>query len=197
MVCLSLAVEFKLELPHVPKTVPASGYVTTHKRFLKCSNISCDVKGTENVALFITKLTSTEGLRVGDEVLLSSHKSSVRRGNWILCDHDSCRSSQACLVHSHNTTSGKVNFAFNRQGCPNHVLKISSKFKKQNETIDNGSRIVLEYSNPRTTQEWMGCDTNGYCKRTECKRTNLTILRHTASASCNNQMDEFEAIFVS
>lgn len=193
---LSLTVEFKVELPRIPEKVADSGY--SSKSYLKCSNESCDVQGTTKVPLFITKLdTSTNGLRVGDEVLLSSHRSSVRHGEWILCDLDNCYSSKACIVNSHNASSGKVNFAFSRSGCKDHVLKISSKFLKQNETVVNSSRIVLEFSSPRNTREWIGCDSSNYCKRTECKRPNVTILGHTSSTNCDSQMDEFEAVFIS
>lgn len=176
----------------MPKIVPDSGYVL--KQYLKCNNESCDVKSTQKVVLFITKLnTSTEGLRVGDKVLLSTHKSSARHGEWILCDQNNCRSSKTCLVHPYNASSGLVNFAFNR--CEEYVLKISSKTKQLNDTIESADRIVLEHiTNDESDREFVGCDSNGQCKRTECKRPNITILRH--SASCGDQLFEFEAIFV-
>lgn len=200
---LSLSIEFKVELPHPPDKIPSDGYIRTPKRYLRCSSTSCDVKGIDKVTLYITKLGSnTANLRIGDEVLLSSHRSAPRRGEWILCDESSgCSSSRACLVDSHNVSSGKVNFAFNRSDCKEQVLKISSKTQQQNETLENSSRIVLEYSNPRKTQEWIDCN-SGLCKRTGCKqqsrRTNLTNLRKkTTSTTCEDQMDEFEAIFLS
>ena len=196
-------VEFKVELPRVPDVIPSNGYVSA-KHYLKCSNSSCDVRDTQNVILYITKLGSNTGdIRIGDEVLLSSHKSGVRQGEWIICEDSGCFSSQTCMLSSYNASSGQVNFAFNKSGCKDYVLKVSSKTLKQNETIKegNGSKIILEYSNPRTTQEWLDCSNpDESCKRTDCEvtiRTNFTHLRQTASTTCVDQMDEFEAIFVS
>ena len=184
-----------MKLVRVPKTVPKSGYIFTAKEYLKCNNESCHVQSNQEVELFITKLnSSTGGLQIGDEVLLSSRKSGVRQGEWILCDLFNCYSSQTCLNSSYNSSSGQVNFAFNRLDCKEHVLKIKSKFQKSG-TIENSSRIVLEYSdNPRSQQEWMHCEPGGSCSRKECKRTNVTILG--LNTTCDDQMDEFEAIFV-
>ena len=196
MVCLSLSVEFKVKLARVPKVVPTTGYIFTAKEYLKCNNESCHVQVNEEPEFFITRLgSSTGGLQIGDKVLLSSHKSSVRQGKWILCDLFNCYSSPTCLNSSHNTSSGEVNFAFNRPPCKEHVLTVSSKIQK-NGTIANHSRIVLEYSdNPRSQKEWMHCAPGGNCSRKECRRTNVTILGLVTT--CDDQMDEFEAIFVS
>ena len=184
-----------MELPRAPKSVPDSGYALSPKQYLNCSNVSCDVKGTDKITLFITKLNiSTEVLRVGDKVLLSSQKGSVRNGEWILCDQNNCRISKACLVNPFNSSRGLINFAFNR--CEEYVLKISSKSKQMNETIGNNDRIVLEHiTGDQTDREFVGCDPSGYCKRTECKRPNATILQH--AEPCEDQLFEFEAIFVS
>lgn len=195
MTFLSLSLEFKVELPIIPKVVSPDGYITA-KRYLKCNNESCDVKGTKQVTLFITKLNNSSGRpQIGDEVLLSTQKSG-KRGEWILCDLGRCHSSLACSLSTYNASSGEVNFAFNRKGCKDHVLKVSTKTKEHDKLVDNNTRIVLEYSNPRTTQEWIGCDSNYNCKRTQCQRIRDTLLRHTSSTTCKSQMDEFETIFV-
>lgn len=197
MPCLSISVEFKVKLARVPSVVPKSGYIFSAKEYLKCNNESCHVQVNEEPEFFITKLgSSTGGLQIGDKVLLSSHKSSARQGEWILCDYShNCYSSRSCLNSSYNSSSGEVNFAFNRPACKDNVLTISSKLQK-NGTIDNHSRIVLEYrDNPRSQEEWMQCDAGGTCSRKECIRTNVTILG--IKTECKNQMDEFEAIFVS
>lgn len=207
MPCSPFAVEFKVELAHVPKTIPRNGYVKA-KQYLKCNSTSCvvkssEVKSSESVHLFIVKLGSSEGgLHIGDKVLLTSQRSGIRRGEWILCEEETgCHSSQACKNNSFNASSGEVNFAFNRSGCKDQVLNISSKTLKLNDIV-NSTKIILEYSNPRTTQEWLDCDPGGVCKRTSCNdqsddRTNITHLKHTTSTTCKDQMDEFEAIFVS
>jgi len=174
----------------------------TPKRYLNC-NDTCKVgafQGTESIALFITKLGDNSGiLRIGDQVLLSSHKSAAKRGEWITCDQIKCHSNQGCLVYPFNASSGYVNFNFNQSECREQILIVSSKSQKVNETIENNSNIVLQYSNLRGTEEWMGCDAES-CRRMGCKqndRTNLTNLRHVTSTTCDGQKYEFKATFVS
>lgn len=185
-----------MELSDASKTTQSD--TVTPKHFLNCDS-TCNVKGTgtDSVALFITKLGSGV-LRIGDEVLLSTQKSAAKRGEWIICDQIRCHSSQGCLVYPFNASNGYVNFNFNDSGCKGHILTISSKSQKVNETIQNNSKIVLQYSNLRGTEEWMGCDAES-CRRMGCKqndRTNLTNLRHVTPTITCDQKYEFKATFV-
>ena len=186
----------------MPKEIPDSGYLHTAKEYMKCDNESCyNTTDRESAELFITKLGSSTGpLHIGDEVLLSTHASSARSGEWILCDKSKCYSSRTCLNSSYNSSSGHVNFALNRSECEKQILKVSSKTKAKGTQVHSHDKIILEYkySKDRSQPEWMHCSERGSCTRQTCERhyfTHLVILR--LNTTCDQQIREFEILFVS
>ena len=186
-----------MKLPRVPAKIPSSGYPQKAKEYMKCDNKSCYVT-TDGAELFIFKLGNSTGpLQIGDKVLLSTHASSARSGEWILCDlNNNCFSSRTCLNSLHNSSSGKVNFAFSRSDCEKHILTVSSKSESGGALVDNNSKILLEYSSDdRSQPEWIQCEEGGSCKRHVCKRSHFTIL--DLNTNCKQKMRGFEILFVS
>jgi len=197
-------IDYKIELADNPvPTMSPDGY--GEKKFLNCDNESCVLEAKRNGKPFNLVLTTVYSnnseLRVGDQVLLSTHKWAVRRGEWITCEESGCFSNNMCFNATYDANSGDVNFAFNKSGCLDQILTVTAVGKEINDLILPEDFIRLEYRKHGQTVRWFGCD-SGHCKREHCKessrtnnsrRTNNTNpLKQKDSQSCLENIHQFE-----
>ena len=195
-------VDFKIELAYNPLTTTSpDGYGGNEgKKFLNCNNRSCVIETRDSTPfnLVITSLYSNSSeLRVGDKVLLSTHKWGVKRGEWITCEDGGCSSNKVCFNATYDVSNGEVNFAFNKSACQDQILTVTAVGKELNEVIKEQDIIRLEYRKHGQTIRWFGCDSRD-CRRRHCtekdnSRTNNTNpLKQTDSESCLQDIDQFE-----
>jgi len=195
-------VDFKIELAYHPLTnISSDGY--GGKKYLNCNNRSCVIEekkdGPFNLVITTLHSNSSEP-RVGDQVLLSTHKWGVKRGEWITCEDGGCSSNRACYNATYDVNSGEVNFAFNKSGCQDQILTVTAIGKELNDVIEENDIIRLEYRKHGQTVRWFGCDSRD-CRRKQCtenqkddnSRTNDTNpLKQQDSKSCLQNIDQFE-----
>ena len=194
-------VDFKIELAYDPLTTTSpDGYGGKEgKKYVNCNNESCVLESTPLELVITTVHSNSSELRVGDEVLLSTHKWGVKRGEWITCEDNMCSSNRACYNATYDVSNGNVNFAFNKSGCQDQILTVTAVDKEMNDVIEDGDVIRLEYRKHGETVRWFGCDSRD-CRRKQCtesqednSRTNDTNpLKQQDSENCLQNIDQFE-----